>query len=139
MDNTIAERLQILETLNRYAWSYDTRDLDLMRDCFAENGSFEIVLDGQDGWGPYQGRETIVEWLASIMESQTDQRRHCVTNLVFRELVKESAKVDSYLVLTAVENNALNVICTGTYHDSLIIEKDRWVIQSKILNLDNPF
>lgn len=139
MSEDTAARLQILETLNRYAWSYDTRDLDLMRECFALAGTFEITLAGHEGWGPYTGREAIVAWLESVMASQTDQRRHCVTNVMFRELGAAHARVDSYLVLTAVEDGTLRVVCTGTYHDTLTMEDGRWVIRHKTLKLDNAF
>lgn len=137
-DNSSA-RLQILETVNRYAWSYDTRDLDLMSECFAPQGVFEILLEGHEGWGPYQGREAIIDWMASVMESQSDQRRHCVTNVIFREIAPTKALVESYLLLTAVENGNLRVVCTGTYHDELAKEGDAWLIQRKTLRLDNPF
>ncbi len=139
MADDAATRLQIIETLNRYAWGYDTRDLDLMGGCFAVDGAFDIALDGHEGWGPYRGRQAIVDWLASIMESQTDQRRHCVSNIVFRELGPSNAKVDSYLVLTAVEDGALRVVCTGTYHDDMVLEDGAWRIAHKTLKLDNPF
>ena len=139
MSDDTAKRLHIIETLNRYAWSYDTRDLDLMRECFAADGVFDITLEGTDGWGPYEGREAIVGWLASIMEGQTDQRRHCVTNLIFRSLADTTALVESYLVLTAVEDGALRVVCTGTYHDRMVVENGRWVIRHKTLKLDNAF
>lgn len=139
MSDSNTARLCIIETLNRYAWSYDTRDLDLMRECFAVDGTFDITLADHEGWGPYEGRDAIVEWLASIMESQTDQRRHCVTNIIFRELGTASALVESYLVLTAVDSGSLNVVCTGTYHDTMTVEDGRWVIKHKTLRLDNPF
>ena len=139
MQNNISARLEIMEILNRYAWGYDSRDLDLMGGSFAANGSFDIKLAGSDGWGPYQGRQAIVEWLAEIMQSQTDQRRHCVTNMIFREINETSALVESYLVLTAVEDNELRVVCTGTYHDRMVVEDGRWLIEHKTLKLDNPF
>lgn len=137
-DQTIT-KLAIMETLNRYAWGYDTRDLDLMGNAFASEGSFDIQLAGSEGWGPYKGRQAIVEWLGGIMESQTDQRRHCVTNLIFRELTATRALAESYLVLTAVENGELQVVCTGTYHDQMILEDGQWLIAHKTLKLDNPF
>ena len=139
MTDDTAARLQITETLNRYAWSYDTRDLDMMADCFTADGVFDITLEGSDGWGPYRGRQTIVDWLASIMETQTDQRRHCVTNLIFRELEATRALAESYLVLTAVEDGQLRVVCTGTYHDAMVVEDGAWRINHKTLKLDNPF
>jgi len=132
-------RLQIIDTLNRYAWGYDTRDLELMGASFAAEGCFEIALEGTAGWGPYRGRAAIVEWLSSVMAGQTDQRRHCVSNIVFRELEQARALVDSYLLLTAVEDGKLRVVCTGTYHDELIVEDGSWRIRHKLLRLDNPF
>lgn len=139
MTDDFCARLQILETVNRYAWSYDTRDLERMSSCFAREGVFEIVLEGHEGWGPYEGREAIVTWLSSVMESQSDQRRHCVTNVIFREIGQEEALVESYLLLTAVENGNLRVVCTGTYHDEMVNEDGAWLIQRKTLRLDNPF
>jgi len=139
MTDETSARLEIIETLNRYAWGYDTRDPDFLGQSFAADGSFDIVLEGHEGWGPYRGRKAIVEWLSSVMESQNDQRRHCVSNIVFRELAPTTARVDSYLVLTAVENGNLRVVCTGTYHDEMVRENGAWLIRHKTLKLDNPF
>lgn len=139
MTDDTSARLQIMETVNRYAWGYDTRDLELMGNCFAADGVFEVLLRGHEGWGPYQGRDAIVKWLSSVMEGQNDQRRHCVTNAIFREMGPTSALVESYLVLTAVEDGTLRVVCTGTYHDEMVKEDGAWCIRRKILRLDNAF
>lgn len=133
------DRLAIVETLNRYAWAYDTRDLPALGACFTADGVFDITLEGHEGWGPYVGREAIVAWLGEVMAGQHDQRRHCVSNVVFRELGAGQARVDSYLVLTAVEAGQLRVVCTGTYHDSLEHGAEGWQIAHKTLRLDNPF
>ena len=137
-DDTRA-RLAILETLNRYAWSYDTRDLEAMRGCFTADGVFHATLAGQEGWGPFEGREAVVGWLSEVMRTQNDQRRHCISNVVFRELDRARAVVDSYLLLTAVEDSALRVVCTGTYRDELVREDGVWRIRRKALALDNGF
>lgn len=139
MADDLHARLLIMETLNRYAWGYDTRDLALMGGTFARDGRFAIVLDGHPGWGPYQGRDAIVGWLAEVMAGQSDQRRHCVSNIVFRELESDRAEVDSYLLLTAVESAKLRVVCSGTYHDEMVKDSGAWFIKCKTLRLDNPF
>ncbi|MEQ8494640.1 MAG: nuclear transport factor 2 family protein [Gammaproteobacteria bacterium] len=139
MSTDAAARLDISDVLNRYAWAYDTHDPEAIGECFTDDGEFIIELDGHEGWGPYRGRAAIMSWLASVMDAQTDQRRHCVTNVVMRELGPASARVDSYLVLTAVEDGQLRVVCTGTYHDDLVREGDGWRIARKLLRLDNPF
>ena len=65
-----ADRLAIIETLSSYAWGYDSRDLGMLGDSFSKDASFTIHLAGSDGWGPYTGRSTIVDWLASVMKMQ---------------------------------------------------------------------
>ena len=51
----VHDRLMILETLNRYAWGYDSRDLELLGSTFADSGVFAIELAGTDGWGLIRG------------------------------------------------------------------------------------
>lgn len=135
----LQDRLMIMETLNRYAWGYDSRDLELMGATFGESASFTIELAGSAGWGPYVGRREIVAWLAEVMAQQTDQRRHCLSNLIFRSLQPHTAVVDSFLSLTAAEAGKVRLVCTGTYRDEMIKTGGEWLIQRKLLRLDNPF
>jgi len=135
----VHDRLMIIETLNRYAWGYDSRDLELLGDTFADSGTFAIELADSEAWGPYVGRKQIVAWLADVMKQQTDQRRHCISNIVFRALHADAAVVDSFLTLTAVDNGVARLVCTGTYRDDMIKTARGWFIQHKLLRLDNPF
>ena len=132
-------RLAITETLHRYAWSYDTRDLALMATTFTPDASFTIELAGTPGWGPFTDRAAIIAWLGAIMATQTDQRRHVVTNLIVHELTPTRAVAASYLTLTAAENGQLAVKCTGSYRDELSYTEEQWRIQRKILVLDCAF
>ena len=132
-------RLAIMETLSRYAWSYDTRDLALMATTFSADGCFHAQLAGSPGWGPFVGRQAIIDWLGDVMQTQTDQRRHCLTNLVFLTLTPTAATVASYLTLTAAEHGAVAIKCTGTYRDEMINEDGEWRIQRKTLVLDCAF
>lgn len=135
----VHDRLMIIETLNRYAWGYDSRDLEMLGGTFASNGTFAIELGDTEAWGPYTGRKQIVEWLAGVMQQQTDQRRHCISNIIFRALHPDAAVVESFLSLTAVENGKVRMVCTGIYRDDLIKTEGQWFTQSKLLRLDNPF
>lgn len=134
-----AARLAILETLNRYTWGYDARDLAMLGDTFTVDGVFTIELAGHAGWGPYRGRQAIVDWLAGIMRTQSDQRRHCVSNHLFRTLGAEGATVDSYLTLCAVETGTPRLVATGTYRDELVDDDGTWRIRLKTLVLDCAF
>jgi SnoaL-like protein len=134
-----ADRLAIIETLSSYAWGYDSRDLRMLGDSFSKDASFTIHLAGTEGWGPYTGRSTIVDWLASVMKTQTDQRRHCLSNLRFEELGDSRAVVVSFLTLTAAEHGKARLVTTGWYRDELINEDGVWRVSKKDLHLDAAF
>ncbi len=51
MTDDITARLEITETLNRYAWGYDTRDLEAIGNSFTVDGVFEVLLEGEAGLG----------------------------------------------------------------------------------------
>ena len=76
------DRLLIIETLNRYAWCNDSRDLPLLGGTFAYSDTFAIELAETDAWGPYTGHSQLVEWRAGVMRQQTDQRRLCVSSFL---------------------------------------------------------
>ena len=134
-----ADRLAIIETLSSYAWGYDSRDLRMLGDSFTKDASFTIQLAGTDGWGPYKGRAAIVDWLSSVMKTQTDQRRHCLSNLRFEELAESRAVVVSFLTLTAAEHGMARLVTTGWYRDELTREDGAWRISKKELHLDAGF
>lgn len=135
----LSARLLIMETLNRYAWGYDSRDLALLGDSFTVDGSFTVTLPGSAGWGPHHGRQAIVDWLAGIMQTQADQRRHSVSNIIFRALDERTALVDSFLTLTAVEHGKVRLVCTGTCRDEMLYDAGTWRIRHRTLHLDCPF
>ena len=57
---------------------------------------------GGDEWGPYRGRDLIVEWMIGVKKTQSDQRRHCMTNFVFDEISDTLGRIRCFLlVLTA--------------------------------------
>jgi 3-phenylpropionate/cinnamic acid dioxygenase small subunit len=111
----------------------------MLGDSFSKDASFTIHLAGSDGWGPYTGRSTIVDWLASVMKTQTDQRRHCLSNLRFEELTDSRAAVVSFLTLTAAEHGKARLLTTGWYRDELIREDGAWRVCKKDLHLDAAF
>jgi 3-phenylpropionate/cinnamic acid dioxygenase small subunit len=135
----VQDRLEIMDVLNRYAWGYDSRDLTMLVDCFAEDGSYTIHLEGTSGWGPVVGRANLVEMMEGFMKQQTDQRRHCLSNFVFKKQDENYAEVISYLTLTSAENNEVRVVASGWYRDEMIKEDGAWRIKTKNNYFDTPF
>jgi hypothetical protein len=134
----VQDRLEIMDVLNRYAWGYDQRDLQMMGNSFAQEGHFSIFLDGSE-LGSSTGRDNVVKWLEGFMKQQTDQRRHVISNVVFEKQNENYAKVISYLACTTAQNHKVRLVTTGRYQDELEKENGEWCILRKELFMDAPF
>lgn len=133
------DRLTILERLNRYAWGYDAQDAGMLKDCFTSDATFLMYLEAGKEWGPFRGRDLIVDWMCSVKRTQSDQRRHSITNVLFDDLADERATVRCVLVLTAAENGAVRLITSGWYRIAVRKERQAWRIGKLELFLDAPF
>ena len=134
------DRWLIMETLNSYAWGYDQNDMQLMGNSFTEDAFLSMEKANGEVYEPSVGRDAIVTMLGDIRKSQSDQRRHCISNFIFNKIDENSAQVISYLVVTAAENNELKLATSGKYTDELVKEKDgQWRIKKKHIFLDVSF
>jgi hypothetical protein len=133
------DRLTITERLSRYAWGYDIHDMEMLRGSFTSDATFSMHLAGGEDWGPFVGREAIVEWMAGFMKAQADQRRHSMTNVLFDELTDTRAVVRCFLVLTAAEGGTVRLVTTGQYQIEMEKQGLAWRIHMLNLFLDGPF
>jgi hypothetical protein len=134
---SLADRLLVHETLARYAWAYDERRLDVLRDVFTEDGSYVALVPGVEPVGS-EGRERLVPWLAEIMEGQRDQRRHVLANLVIEELTDTHCVAMCYSILFASDTEA-RLVAPGFYRAELRKEDGKWRIAQLRNGLDRPF
>jgi hypothetical protein len=133
------DQLAIMERMSRYAWGYDSTDVEMLRDSFTSDASFSMHLEGASEWGPYRGRDLIVEWMAGVKKTQTDQRRHCISNFVFDEITSTQARIRCFLLVTAAENNHVRFVTTGWYRLELSKQVTNWRIRKLELYLDAPY
>jgi SnoaL-like domain len=124
-------------TAVRYSYAYDERSLDALRDLLTDDAVFGLTISGSP-LEEIRGKVAVVEWLAEIMESQTDQRRHAVTNIVVDELTDSRATVVAYLNLVAVSSVA-SLVTTGFYRFQLEKTEDTWRISYILTGMDRPF
>jgi uncharacterized protein (TIGR02246 family) len=129
----------IENVLNRYALAYDDNDMDVMADCFTEDAVMSLRVQDGDLVGPFEGREAIVKLMRDSLASQTDQRRHLVTNMVIREQSDTKARVDSYLTLISIEDKTLTVLSTARYEDELVTADGGWRFTKRHIQLDLPY
>lgn len=135
----MADKQTITEMLGKGGWAYDTPDVDYLADMFTEDGRFALTIDGVGPVGPFEGRAAIRKLYEDSLASQSDQRRHVVTNIFFEDDTDDSVTAVSYLVLISIKDGALNVISSGVYRDSFVRDGDQWRIAERDLHLDLPY
>ena len=133
------DKLAVHELLSRAAYSFDERDLDVLEQCFAPDANMLVnIADGQT-FGPFEGREAIMQLMKGTLDSQTDTRRHIISNFIFEAEGDQCATVLSSIVLIATEHDKINVITSGIYRDLVEKNNDNWQIKDRLLNLELGF
>jgi len=134
-----SHKLEIHELLGKYAHGMDMGDFQQVDACFADDASFTIRITDQDPIPPFQGKEAIMGLIQSSVESQTDVRRHVLSNVFFESESDDEAVVISYLTLFSIENGAINILTSGIYRDVVTRNNGQWLKQSCELSLDLPY
>lgn len=130
----IADYGQVAELLARFGAAVDQHRADTLTNVLAEGASFEVVVAGGDVYGPFSPRSAVIEFVDSTVTAQTDQRRHCITNIR-----REGDSVFAYLSLLVTENGELTPQSTGLYEATLTTEDGQPRINTLRLTLDRPF
>lgn len=134
------DRWLISDALSKYVWGYDEGDFALLGDAFTEDAvAGGKVANSELCWGPMNGRKEIVGVLSSIRATQTDQRRHTISNILFDELTDTTAKVRCNLVLVATENGLPRLVSGGWYRCTLVKQGETWRINRQDALLDSAF
>ncbi len=134
------DRWLISDTLSKYVWGYDEGDFALLGDSFTEDAVASGKVANTDlGWGPMQGRAQIVKVLSEIRATQTDQRRHTISNILFDDLTDTTAKVRCTLVLVATEKGIPRLVSGGWYRCTVVKQDGVWQISEQQALLDSPF
>ena len=140
MTHDLADRQLIIEALSKYTWGYDEGDFKMLADSFTENATSGGRVSGTDmKWGPMRGRAEIVSVLEGIRKTQTDQRRHCVSNFIFISQTETKASYRCYLNLVAAENGQPKLVTGGWYEIDAVKEGDTWRMSRLDGVLDAPF
>ena len=132
------DRFAISELLNRMAYFYDENHLDDLATCFAPDAVMSMEIAGGDMAGPFEGRDSIMELYRGAKSSQTDVRRHDITNIMFGAF-GETLAVTSYLTLFATENAETKLLTTGVYRDQIGQTDGEWKISKRHIDLDSAY
>ena len=135
----LEQKLAIHELLGRAALGYDERDTEMLTACFADSATFTMRIAGGDLVGPFNGQAEIMKLMTDSMTTQTDVRRHVISNIVFGEANQNNAHVISNLTLLATENDNIKLLSAGIYRDEVSYINDRWQITKRHLDLDKGY
>ena len=132
------DRFAITELLNRMAYFYDEDHLDDLAASFAPDAVMSMQIAEGDTVGPFEGRDSIMELYRGAKASQTDVRRHDITNIMF-DASGDTLAVTSYLTLFATENAETKLLTTGVYRDQVGRVDGEWKITRRHIDLDSAY
>ena len=135
---SVEDRFAISELLNRMAYYYDEGYLDELAACFAEDATMSMQIAGGDLVGPFEGRNSIMELYRGAKSTQTDVRRHDITNIMF-DASTDALAVTTYLTLFATENAETKLLTTGVYRDHVGQVDGAWKITRRHIDLDSAY
>jgi len=137
------DKFAITELLARASYGYDERDLGLLESCLCEDAIMSLRIAGGDLMGPFEGRDNIMQLYRDSMASQTDVRRHVVSNHLFTPsdpaVAEGSVDVVSNLTLFASEGGQTRLLTVGLYRDVVRREDSGWRIAHRHVDLDSAY
>jgi hypothetical protein len=95
-DSNALDRLAIGEAFSRFGIAHDENRIDVLGTCFTEDAVLLVTEGSAEPLAKMEGRDAILRGLGSVISQQTDQRRHCITNVVIDELTDAEAKALAY-------------------------------------------
>ena len=126
----------IAELFATYGAANDLHSRELLGSTLTEGATATIHIAGvEDPIGPLDGRDTIVTFFGDILDSQTDQRRHVITN--FRRLGGD--RVNAYLTLIVTDAGETVIKSAGIYEATVAEEDGALKLSSFVLSLDRAF
>ncbi|MFT6288460.1 MAG: hypothetical protein ACJA09_003222 [Alcanivorax sp.] len=132
-----SEELAIQTVLNRAAYGFDQRELEMLASCFADDAVMSVRIAGGEMMGPFQGRDGIMQMMNDTLAAQQDQRRHVISNIFCEAAGPDSFDVVSYLTLLSIDDRGLTTIGSGVYRDSVMkTEENGWRLTKRHLELD---
>ena len=132
------DRLAIAELLNRMGYYYDENHLDDLAASFTGDAVMSMQIGGGDLVGPFEGRDNIMELYRGAKSTQTDVRRHVISNIFF-DTTGDTLSVTSYLTLFATENTETKLLTTGVYRDQVVPIEGEWKISRRHIDLDSAY
>ena len=139
---SLADKLDILEVIARYAYTYDGRDADGFAQLFTTDGIFEVMYAG--GSQPelrLTSRAAIHAWVVQRHQQVVKgiQDRHFQSGTLFDVLTPETAQTRTMVLIThqGGTDPTPRPMLSGVYHDRWHKTERGWHITHRALRHDH--
>ena len=139
---SLADKLDILEVIARYAYTYDGRDADGFAQLFTDDGIFEVMHAGSSQ--PelrLASRSAIRAWVVQRHQQVVKgiQDRHFQSGTVFDVLTPEHAQTRTMVLIThqGANDPTPRPVLSGVYHDCWHKTPSGWQIAQRTLHHDH--
>jgi 3-phenylpropionate/cinnamic acid dioxygenase small subunit len=122
--NGIADRLEIVDLLNRYAVAIDDKDWEALSEVFCDDCTADY---GQ--FGTFNGVDAVVAWMAPTHADLTTQ--HAMANMVIA-IDQDTATARSYVHVFLRPDQSPSFRVGGAYRDELRRVDGRWKIANRV-------
>jgi len=119
----LAARIAIGELYARYGIAHDEVDTEAMGDVFTEDGVLEVSIGGPV-FDRHMGRAAIIANFANVAGTQSDQRRHAVSNIEVTMTSATQATSRAYGLVSAAQDETLKLVVSCAYTADLRCEAD---------------
>ena len=139
---SLEDKMDILEVIARYAYTYDGKDADGFAQLFTESAIFEVIPAG--GSQPelrLESRAAIHAWVVQRHQQvvKAIQDRHYQSGTLFDVLTEEHAQTRTMVLLTHKGGDDLTPrpVLSGVYHDHWRKTQHGWQFTQRTLRHDH--
>lgn len=101
----------IEEAFYRWAYFYDEGRSDLLPSLLTDDVEVVVLLGSAEPLGTFNGIPAVAEYNDSTMDTQLDQRRHLISNVLVDSLDDTSASANAFgLVIAAADGLSLGAM-----------------------------
>lgn len=127
-----ADKIEIHELLARYAWAYNTADVEGFVGCFAQDATMrEDVFEEEDRWFGHDEIRSMAEHFFSIPGFAG--RQHHANQIVI-EGSSRRCNVRAYcIVVEPRDGEPCAIPFAGYYNDVVVKVGGRWLFQERIV------
>jgi hypothetical protein len=129
---TTADKVEIQELLARYAWSFDTGDVEGFVDCFAEDATLcEDVFEEVDRW---IGRDQIRSMAERFFAHPGFPGRQHYASQVLTEGTADRCRVRAFCFVIEPRPDQPCLVLFSGYYDDVVVKVDgRWLFKERVI------